>query len=55
MFKNWFPRQLRQLFVHIIINCQMCDVGMLWRSHVEVMTDDILFEKRKTTDNPLSL
>lgn len=32
------PPQIRQLFVHIIMNCKVIDLGNLWICHLE--TDD---------------
>lgn len=47
-----FPSQLRSLFVHIILNCQVSDVYKLWICHWESMADDILYKQREMTRNP---
>lgn len=44
--------QLRRLFVHIIVNCDVGDVFGLWDSHWRAMSDDILYNHRKKTGNP---
>ncbi|KAK1347231.1 hypothetical protein POM88_055054 [Heracleum sosnowskyi] len=49
--KCGFPPQIRQLFVHIIVNCQVTDVCQLWLSHCKVMGDDILIMKRRSSGN----
>ncbi|KAK1350607.1 ATP-dependent DNA helicase [Heracleum sosnowskyi] len=49
--KCGFPPQIRQLFVHIIVNCQVSDVCQLWLSHCQVMGDDILIMKRRSSGN----
>lgn len=49
--KCGFAVQLRQLFVHIIVNCKVCDIFSLWNRHREVMCDDILYTKHKETGN----
>lgn len=36
-----FPSQLRQMFVHIIVNCNVADVQKLWIEHWQPMSDDI--------------
>ena len=43
------PHQLRALFVHIIVNCQVSDVLRLWNSHWRPMSDDILAKRRNKT------
>lgn len=50
--KCGFPAQLRQLFVHIIVNCQVADMKNLWMTYWTVMCDDILYVRRKLTGNP---
>ena len=50
--KCGFASQIRQLFVHIIVNFQVNDIYKLWSSHTECLTDDILHQIRKTTGNP---
>ena len=55
--KCGFPAQIRQLFVHIIVNCQVSDLKKLWLDHWEKMSDDMLYKKRiqlKNTDLHLS-
>lgn len=47
-----FPKQLRQLFVHILSNCQVSDPLKLWKDHWERMSEDILYDRRKLTNNP---
>lgn len=44
--------QLRDLFVHMIVNCQITDVYKLWISHWECMSDDVLHKQRLLTKNP---
>lgn len=46
------PNQLRSLFVHIIVNCQVSDVLKLWKSHWRSMADDILPKQRNLCSNP---
>lgn len=41
------PHQLRTLFVHIIVNCEVGDVYKLWTSHWKAMAEDILVKRRK--------
>ena len=48
------PRQLRELFVHIISNNQVADPLKLWEQHWVSMSDDILYLKRKAA-NDMSL
>ena len=43
------PYQLRSLFVHIIVNCQVSDVNKLWRSNWKCMSEDILLKRKKLT------
>lgn len=45
------PRQLRELFVHILSNNQIADPLRLWEQHWVSMSEDILFSKRKLADN----
>lgn len=50
------PPQIRQLFVHIIVNCKVTDLAKLWSSHWHQMIDDILPKRRsKTHDTSLLL
>lgn len=46
-----FAFQLRRLFVHIIVHCEVNDVFMLWESHWHAMADDVLYNHRKLTGN----
>ncbi|KAK1385861.1 hypothetical protein POM88_023596 [Heracleum sosnowskyi] len=48
-----FPQQIRELFVHMMVNCKVSDLKSLWESHWKQMVDDILFNQRKLTGNPL--
>ncbi|XP_017250901.2 uncharacterized protein LOC108221541 [Daucus carota subsp. sativus] len=41
------PPQIRQLFVHIIVNCKVTDLFHLWTSHWKHMVDDILLKRRR--------
>lgn len=45
------PRQLRELFVHILSNNQVADPMKLWEKHWQSMSEDILYSKRKMTNN----
>ncbi|XP_063944772.1 uncharacterized protein LOC135146765 [Daucus carota subsp. sativus] len=47
-----FPPQIRELFVHIMVNCKVSDLKSLWDSHWKDMVDDILMKQRKKTENP---
>ncbi|KAK1385267.1 hypothetical protein POM88_023002 [Heracleum sosnowskyi] len=49
--KSGFASQIRQLFVYIIVNCQVSDLNHLWRTHWQVMADDILNNKRRSSRN----
>ncbi|WOH00400.1 hypothetical protein DCAR_0519759 [Daucus carota subsp. sativus] len=40
------PPQIRQLFVHIIVNCKVTDLASLWNNHWKQMVDDILLKRR---------
>ena len=44
--KSGFPSQIRELFVHIIVNCQVSDIGCLWSKHWKAMSDDIIMQRR---------
>ncbi|XP_017226413.1 uncharacterized protein LOC108202501 isoform X1 [Daucus carota subsp. sativus] len=48
-----FPQQIRQLFVHIMVNCKVSDLNSLWNNHWKNMVDDILLNQRRITGNPL--
>ncbi|KAK1373421.1 hypothetical protein POM88_029614 [Heracleum sosnowskyi] len=43
------PPQIRQLFVHIIVNCKVTDLSQLWNCHWKHMIDDILQKRRNIT------
>lgn len=43
------PPQIRQVFVHIIVNCKVTDLALLWNSHWKQMIDDILLKRRQIT------
>lgn len=45
------PNQLRQLFVHILSNNQVADPLRLWKQHWVSMSEDILYSKRRSTNN----
>ncbi|XP_074351616.1 uncharacterized protein LOC141690740 [Apium graveolens] len=47
-----FPPQIRQLFIHIMVNCKVSDLKLLWNTHWKQMIDDILLSQRKVTGNP---
>lgn len=49
--KCGFPPQIRELFVHIMTNCQVSDLGNLWSTHWKSMSDDIIMKQRKVTGN----
>ncbi|XP_074322893.1 uncharacterized protein LOC141659866 [Apium graveolens] len=50
------PTQMRQLFVHIIVNCKATDLTQLWDCHWKNMIEDILLKIRHLTkDNNLIL
>ncbi|XP_074327708.1 uncharacterized protein LOC141665621 [Apium graveolens] len=43
--KCGFAPQIRELFVHIIVNCKVNDLNSLWSTHFRSMSDEILFQK----------
>ncbi|KAK1353898.1 ATP-dependent DNA helicase [Heracleum sosnowskyi] len=47
-----FPPQIRQLFVHIMVNCKVTDLNALWNNHWKCMVDDMLMKQKKLTGNP---
>ncbi|XP_074327844.1 uncharacterized protein LOC141665764 [Apium graveolens] len=49
--KCGFPPQIRELFVHIMMNCQVSDLGNLWSKHWKDMSDDIIRQQRKLSGN----
>ncbi|XP_063942813.1 uncharacterized protein LOC108203255 [Daucus carota subsp. sativus] len=44
--------QIRELFVHIMVNCRVTDLKKLWNDHSVHMTDDIVLIRRKVSGNP---
>lgn len=48
---NSMPPKLRELFVHILSNNQVADPFRLWDQHWVSMSDDVLYNKRHTTNN----
>ncbi|XP_074355736.1 uncharacterized protein LOC141695387 [Apium graveolens] len=47
------PPQVRQLFVHIIVNCKVTDLKTLWITHWRSMVDDILLRRHQSCPNTL--
>nr|XP_017228441.1 PREDICTED: uncharacterized protein LOC108203784 [Daucus carota subsp. sativus] len=47
-----FPPHIRQLFVHIMVNCKVSDLNILWKSFWKEMSDDMLLQQRRVTGNP---
>lgn len=45
--KCGFPGQIRELFVHIIVNCQVSDIRALWNKHWKEMSHDILMQQTR--------
>lgn len=45
------PRQLRELFVHILSNNQVADPSKLWDQHWESLSEDILYNRSRVTNN----
>lgn len=43
--------QMRQLFVHILVNCEVTDPSKLWFDHIQDFTDDITWMRRKVLKN----
>ncbi|XP_074324215.1 uncharacterized protein LOC141661129 [Apium graveolens] len=50
--KCGFAPQIRELFVHIIVNCKVSDLNSLWSTHCHSMSDDILFQRRLKSGKP---
>lgn len=50
--KCGFPGQIRQLFVHIVVNCHVGDLNYLWLTHWRAMSDDILYMQRRLQNMP---
>lgn len=46
------PSQIRQLFVHIIVNSKVTDLGHLWDCHWKNMIDDILLKRQNLMRKP---
>ncbi|KAK1397385.1 hypothetical protein POM88_007248 [Heracleum sosnowskyi] len=54
--KGGLPPQIRQLFVHIVVNCKVTDLLNLWSCHWKQMIDDILLKRRSLSqDTTLTL
>ncbi|KAK1351306.1 hypothetical protein POM88_054470 [Heracleum sosnowskyi] len=49
--KCGFPTQIRELFVHIMVNCQVTDLLSLWKKHWKKMSDDIIMRRMKENVN----
>ncbi|XP_074356196.1 uncharacterized protein LOC141695887 [Apium graveolens] len=45
------PCQIRQLFVHIIVNCQVSDLTILWEKHWNNMVDDLIIQRKNIARN----
>ena len=45
------PPQIRQLFVHIIVNCKVTDLSELWSMHWKQMVDDIVLKRRRLNND----
>lgn len=45
------PRQLRELFVHILTNNTVVDPLKLWIEHWKSMSEDMLYNKQRHTNN----
>lgn len=45
------PKQLRELFVHILTNNSVADPLRLWQNHCHSMSEDILLNIRRLTNN----
>ncbi|XP_074374046.1 uncharacterized protein LOC141714425 [Apium graveolens] len=45
------PPQIRQLFVHIIVNCKVTNLKSLWLSRWRSMVEDILLKRRQLSGN----
>lgn len=55
--KCGLPPQIRELFVHIMVNCQVTDLGKLWAKHWKNMIEDIIIARKNistTTGSVLS-
>ncbi|XP_074377000.1 uncharacterized protein LOC141718518 [Apium graveolens] len=49
-FEIGFPDQIRQLFVHILLNCKVTDLNALWNGHWVDMVDDLMKKQREITE-----
>ena len=45
------PRQLRELFVHILTNNTVADPLKLWTENWKSMSEDIVYNRRRLTNN----
>lgn len=43
--------QLHQLFVHILISCEVNNPSKLWNDHINAFTDDILWMHQRILKN----
>ncbi|XP_074374098.1 uncharacterized protein LOC141714479 [Apium graveolens] len=50
--KSGFPPQIRELFVHNIVNCQVTDLKNLWEKHWKHMVDDFVLQRRSEIGKP---
>ncbi|XP_074336776.1 uncharacterized protein LOC141673948 [Apium graveolens] len=46
---KWYT--IRQLFVHIIVNCQVSDLTILWEKHWNNMVYDLIIQRRHIAGN----
>lgn len=45
------PFQLRAMFVNILVYCSVSNPYGLWEAHWKALSDDVLYNKRKVTEN----
>lgn len=45
------PQQLRAMFVNILVYCSVSDPFALWDSHWQILSDDIVYNRKKLTGN----
>ncbi|XP_074337105.1 uncharacterized protein LOC141674283 [Apium graveolens] len=45
------PTQIRAMFVNILANCSVSDRLALWEKHCPTLSDDVLYIRRKISDN----
>ncbi|XP_074358101.1 uncharacterized protein LOC141697564 [Apium graveolens] len=50
--ESGFPHQIRQLFVHIMVNYKVSDLNDIWNRHWTAVIDDILLKQQQLTRNP---